>query len=1470
MMNSRLLFAVVLNLIIVLKVARAGAESKVHIVYLGEKQHDDPKHVTESHHQMLSSLLGSEVEADDSMVHSYRHGFSGFAAKLTESQAKKIADSPDVVHVIPDSFYKLATTRTWDYLGLSVGNLTNLLNDTNMGDQVIIGFIDSGVWPESESFNDNGVGPVPSHWKGGCQSGENFELTNCNRKLIGAKYFINGFLAENEGFNSTGSRDYISARDFIGHGTHVACIAGGSFVPNVSYKGLAGGNLRGGAPRARIAIYKACWYVDQLGTVACSSSDILKAMDEAMHDGVDVLSLSLGAQVPLYPEIDLRDRIATGAFHAVAKGIIVVCAGGNSGPAAQTVLNTAPWVITVAATTLDRSFPTPITLGNNNVILGQALYTGQEVGFTSLVYPENSGHSNVTFSGVCERLNLNPNGTMRGKVVLCFTTATLFTAVSRAASYVKSAGGVGVIIARNPGYNLTPCRDDFPCVAIDYELWDGYTSLHTLHWIQPSRTMVGQPVGTKVATFSSRGPNSISPAILKPDIGAPGVSILAATSPDSNSSAGGFDILAGTSMAAPVISGVVALLKAMHPDWSPAAFRSAIVTTAWRTDPFGEQIFAEGSSRKVADPFDYGGGLVNPEKAADPGLIYDMGPKDYIIYLCSAGYNDSSISQLVGQVTVCSNPKPSVLDVNLPSLTIPNLKEEVNLTRTVTNVGPVNSVYKVVVEPPLGVQVVVTPKKLVFNSKTKSLSFMVHIVYLGEKQHDDPKHVTEYHHQMLSSLLGSKEDAHDSMVYSYRHGFSGFAARLTKSQAKKLADSPEVVHVMPDGYYELATTRTWDYLGLSAAHPKNLLNDTNMGDHVIIGVIDTGVWPESESFSDNGVGPIPNRWKGGCEPGEDFKSTNCNRKLIGAKYYINGFLAENDGFNSTKSPDYISARDFNGHGTHVASIAGGSYIPDVSYKGFAGGTLRGGAPRARIAMYKACWYLEELDGVTCSFSDIMKAMDDAIHDCVDVLSLSLGSRVPLFSETDMRDGIATGAFHAVAKGITVVCAGGNAGPSTQTVVNTAPWILTVAATTLDRSFATPITLGNNKLILGQAMYTGPELGFTSLVYPEDPGNSNDTFSGECESLNLNSNRTMAGKIVLCFTTTRGYTTVSRAASFVKRAGGLGLIIARNPGYTLNPCKDDFPCVAVDYELGTDILFYIRSNGSPVVKIQPSRTMVGQPVGSKVATFSSRGPNSISPAILKPDIAAPGVSILAATSPNATFNAGGFVMLSGTSMATPAISGVLALLKSLHPDWSPAAFRSAIVTTAWRTDPFGEQLPAEGSSRKVADPFDYGGGLVNPEKAAEPGLIYDMGPKDYILYLCSVGYNDSSISQLVGKGTVCTDQKPSVLDMNLPSITIPNLKDEVILTRTVTNVGPVHSVYKVVVEPPLGVRVVVTPKKLVFNSKTKSVSFTVRVSTTHKINTGYYFGSLIWSDSVRKVTIPVSVRTQILQNYYDEN
>ncbi|KAJ0243139.1 Subtilisin-like protease [Hirschfeldia incana] len=706
----------------------------------------------------------------------------------------------------------------------------------------------------------------------------------------------------------------------------------------------------------------------------------------------------------------------------------------------------------------------------------------------------------------------------------------------------------------------------------------------------------------------------------------------------------------------------------------------------------------------------------------------------------------------------------------------------------------------------------------------------VYVVYLGEKEHDDPASVTESHHQMLWSLLGSKESVHGSIVYSYRHGFSGFAAKLTESQAQQLSELPEVVHVIANTLYELTTTRTWDYLGLSPGTSKSLLHKADMGRKIIVGVIDSGVWPESEMYNDKGYGPIPSRWKGSCESGELFNgSIHCNRKLIGAKYFVDGLVAEIGDIDRTQNPDYL---------------------------GLGRGTVRGGAPGVRLAIYKACW----LQSGSCSGADVLKAMDEAIHDGVDVLSLSLGPKVPLYSEIDVRDLISVGAFHAVAKGIPVVAAAGNDGPSAQTIANVAPWILTVAATTLDRSFPTAITLGNNITILGQAIFGGPELGFSDLVYPQ---------SGDCQKLSANPNNTMDGKVVLCFTRETSGTPTGDAITSVINAGGLGVIIATNPTHLLSPTRD-FPSVAVDFELGTDILFYIRSTRSPIVKIGASRTLVGRIVATKVATFSSRGPNSISPAILKPDIAAPGVNILAATSLNDSSGVNGFSMKSGTSMATPVVSGIVVLLKSLHPHWSPSAIKSAIVTTAWKTDPSGEPIFADGSSRKLADPFDYGGGLVNPEKAAKPGLVYDMATHDYVLYLCAAEYSDISISRVLGKATVCPNPKPSVLDLNLPSITIPNLRDEVTLTRTVTNVGPLNSVYKVVIDPPMGVTVSVTPTTLVFNSTVRKLSFTVSVTTTHRVNNGYFFGTLTWSDNVHNVAIPVSVRTQILQRYYDEN
>ncbi|KAL3342370.1 hypothetical protein AABB24_026406 [Solanum stoloniferum] len=734
----------------------------------------------------------------------------------------------------------------------------------------------------------------------------------------------------------------------------------------------------------------------------------------------------------------------------------------------------------------------------------------------------------------------------------------------------------------------------------------------------------------------------------------------------------------------------------------------------------------------------------------------------------------------------------------------------------------------------------------------------VHIVYMGKRYHDDAQLTTSAHHQILTSVLGSEEAARDSIIYSYKHGFSGFAAKLTKSQAKKIAELPDVVHVIPNHLYKLHTTRSWDYLGLSTSFPPtNLLHEANMGDGIIIGVLDTGIWPESEAYNDKGLGPIPSKWKGHCQSSTDFNPAKaCNRKLIGAKYFIKGLEAEL-GMPIIKDPSFLtkefaSPRDRNGHGTHTSSTAGGSFAPNASYHGLAYGTVRGGAPKARLAMYKVCW---DWPNGGCNFADIIKGIDEAIHDGVDILSLSLGTNTPQFADVDMHS-IGFPSFHAVMNGITVVCSGGNDGPIPQTVEDASPWIITVAASSIDRSFPTLITLGNNRTFTGQSLYTGKETGFISIVYQESSDFEDNRY---CDTLNTN-DTWAAGKVVLCFLVKGDENNLGTALQVVQVVGGLGLIVAKNPTRTLDYYASDFPSIAVSFDIGAQLLDYIRYSRNPQVKLSPTRTHIGKPVSTHIASFSSRGPNSVAPAILKPDIAAPGVNILAAVRPAETL----YEFLSGTSMAAPHVSGIVALLKSLHPHWSPAAIKSALVTTAWQTDPHsGEPIIAEGNTDKIADPFDFGGGLVNANAAKDPGLVYDMGFSDYVFsYLCPMGYNTSAIGRIINGFVTCANKMPSLVDFNVPSLTIPSLRKTVTVKRTVTNVGPVNSKYKAIIEPPLGITIKVKPETLIFNSSTKKISFTLTISTSHKYTTGNYFGSLTWTDGVHKVRSPISVRTEL--------
>ncbi|XP_047055259.1 subtilisin-like protease SBT3.9 [Lolium rigidum] len=720
----------------------------------------------------------------------------------------------------------------------------------------------------------------------------------------------------------------------------------------------------------------------------------------------------------------------------------------------------------------------------------------------------------------------------------------------------------------------------------------------------------------------------------------------------------------------------------------------------------------------------------------------------------------------------------------------------------------------------------------------------LYIVYLGHVKHGHPDDVVASHHDMLATLLGSKEDSAASVVYNYKHGFSGFAAMLTPKQAKQLAEFPEVISVELSKRHTTTTTRSWDFLGLNyhtpgtgQLHGTNYGEDAcgqklNYGEDVIIGVVDTGIWPESRSFNDEGYGPVPSRWKGKCQVGPDWDIHNCSRKIIGARFYSAGIP---DRF--LKS-DSLSPRDHSGHGTHCASTAAGSAVEAASFNGLAQGVARGGAPRARIAVYKALWGAEGAGGS----ATVLAAIDDAIHDGVDVLSLSL----------NVPDENSFGALHAVQKGITVVYTAGNNGPRPQTVKNNSPWAITVAASKIDRSFPTVITLGNKQQIVGQSLYyqvkNSTRSSFTSLI----------VSACTVEELNVTD---VKGQILLCFQYPNDRNALdpgkffAQVSQFVRNGGGSGLIFAQYTTDILTGtiCQG-IACVLVDFDTATEIEKYWIASSSPVAKIEPARTVTGKEIlAPKVASFSSRGPSPDYPDIIKPDIAAPGANILAAKEDS-------YVFMSGTSMAAPHVSGVVAVLKALHPHWSPAAIKSAIVTSAHVTDERGMPILAEGIPRKTADPFDYGGGNINPIGAADPGLVYDINPRDYTKFFGCTIVRRTNVS--------CDETTLPANYLNLPSIAVPNLRRPVTLSRTVTNVGEVNSMYRAVVQSPVGVMMEVEPSVLVFDAANKVHTFKVILSPVWKLQGDYTFGSITWRSDRKAVRIPVATRITTQDFYAD--
>ncbi|KAK1274322.1 Subtilisin-like protease [Acorus gramineus] len=469
-----------------------------------------------------------------------------------------------------------------------------------------------------------------------------------------------------------------------------------------------------------------------------------------------------------------------------------------------------------------------------------------------------------------------------------------------------------------------------------------------------------------------------------------------------------------------------------------------------------------------------------------------------------------------------------------------------------------------------------------------------------------------------------------------------------------------------------------------------------------------------------------------------------------------------------------------------------------------------------LAVYKVC------SADDCQMSDIIAGHGAAVGDGVDIISLSMGQR----SMEYYVDPIAIIAFVATQKGIFVSCAVGNSGPSKSSLSNGAPWVLTVGESTIDRSIrATAVRLGE-----------GTELDGETLYQPKD-------FKPDQHPLVLAGNNTdVKGKVVLC--EPNGNIDDIAKGRAVKEAGGAGMIIMNNvaDAYTIPADKHVLPAVHVSCVDGLIIKSYVAYLGSstnnPTATIIFKGTAIENSTRTPtVASFSSRGPSQVSEDVLKPDIIRPGVNVLAAwpfdiedASQGPTFN-----IISGTSMSAPHFSGVAALFKSAHPDWSPAMIKSAILTTADKVDHQGKPIADQNLNR--ANLFATGAGHVNPSKAIDPGLVYDLSPENNISYLCAKNYSDDNVSVIAHKTTRCADyQKDGGSDLNYPSITGHlNLSVRLVqkYKRTVTNVGEASSNYKVEVDEPRGVSVVVEPQILQFsrvNEKDYFVTLSINSST----------------------------------------
>ncbi len=709
--------------------------------------------------------------------------------------------------------------------------------------------------------------------------------------------------------------------------------------------------------------------------------------------------------------------------------------------------------------------------------------------------------------------------------------------------------------------------------------------------------------------------------------------------------------------------------------------------------------------------------------------------------------------------------------------------------------------------------------------------------------------------QQDASLRAAGVDA-DAKIHSYTHALNGYSAIMTEAEAKAVELQSGVVLVLEDQMRYLDTDGSAKFMQLTV--PGGAYDTGFTGEGVLVGVIDSGIWPEHPSFADDGTLPpapvLDDSERPNCEFGNtahnpDDAPFECNNKLVGARQMLDTYRF----YTGAEPYEYDSARDDNGHGTHTASTAAGNAGVEAEMYGLPVGTISGIAPRAQIIAYKG---LGDLGGYT---SDLAAAIDQAVADKVDVINYSVGGG----AGAPGADEIAF--LFAADAGVFVATSAGNSGPGAETLGNpgTMPWMTTVGASTQRRFFTGAIKLFRGARITGASIT--PELrGWQELVDAEFAG-GDLCLPGTLDPA------VVTGKVVLC---RRGAVARADKSRAVDEAGGAGMIMYNNDDVgTLATDSHWVPSVHIDYTPGIVIKDYIASSANPRMRLETGTHkgphITSWTVAPSMTSFSSRGPNPVSPDLIKPDITAPGTQILAGYSPTpaADYDIEGelFAAIQGTSMSSPQVAGIFALLKQAHPEWTPAMAKSALMTTS-------DQKVRDNDRVSMADPFDMGAGHANPGgrwlhkeddtfvagTIIQPGLVYDAGLFEYAAYTCGEEFGVFTAGSCDFLELSGVPSEP--YNLNVPSIGVSELAGSQTVVRTVTSVADKPVKFRAKVVPPPGYDVTVTPKRFELEPG-ESVTFEVTITNDGGAAGEWSFGSLTWiGDGSYKVYSPIAVNS----------